>query len=267
MKNILAGMLGMAVMVFTFGGERAEAKPPVAGGAVFGVSSGEVVALANGAAVGQETSARRVDSPKSQEQMTKQSHMHNYLNWAKERLDEMDATLALFESKVGELQGDAHAKAESALADMRAKRDAFRETIKKEKEMSETDWTRAKAKLEADWNAFEVSVQKYIDAAGVKGEQQKAAFQVRADAQRKAWQDSIDKFENAAAGFAADRKAEVESAVERMKADAAAAEAKLEKLKGAGTESWSSYRKALAETRTAFDHANQQAHDAFKGAK
>ncbi|HUL10670.1 MAG TPA: hypothetical protein VLU73_00640 [Methylococcaceae bacterium] len=223
--------------------------------------------MANGAAVAKETSARRVDSPKSQEQMTKQSHMHNYLNWAKERLDEMDATLALFESKVGTFQGDARAKAESALTDMRAKRDAFRETIRKEGEMTEADWTRAKVALEADWGAFEASVQKYIDAAGVKGEQQKAAFQVRADAQRKAWQEAIDKFENTAAGVAADRRADVDSAVKQMKADAAAAEAKLEKLKVAGTESWSSYRKALAETRTAFDHANQKAHDAFKGAK
>jgi hypothetical protein len=179
----------------------------------------------------------------------------------------MDATLALFESKVGTFQGDARAKAESALTDMRAKRDAFRETIRKEGEMTEADWTRAKVALEADWGAFEASVQKYIDAAGVKGEQQKAAFQVRADAQRKAWQEAIDKFENTAAGVAADRRADVDSAVKQMKADAAAAEAKLEKLKVAGTESWSSYRKALAETRTAFDHANQKAHDAFKGAK
>jgi hypothetical protein len=193
--------------------------------------------------------------------------MHVYLNWAKERLDEMDATLALFENKVGELQGDARIKAERALADMRAKRDAFRETIKKEKEMSEADWNSAKASLETDWSAFEASVQKYIDAAGVQVEQQKAAFQVRADAQRKAWQEAIGKLENSAAGLAADRRAEVESAVKRMKAEAVAAEAKLDKLNRAGSESWSAFKKALGETRTAFDHANQQVYDAFKRAR
>ena len=158
----------------------------------------------NSAAVAQDD-AGRVASPKAHAQVTK-SHMHVSLNWAKERLDEMDATLALFESKVGELQGDARAKAERALADMRAKRDAFRETIKKEGEMSEADWNRAKAALETDWSAFEASVQKYIDAAGLKVEQQKAAFRVRADAQRKSWQEAIDKLENSAAGFAADRR-------------------------------------------------------------
>lgn len=220
----------------------------------------------NSAAIAQTADAGRVNGPKAHEQMTK-SHMHVYLNWAKERLDEMDVTLALFESKVGELQGDARAKAERALADMRVKRDAFRETIKKEAEMSEADWNRAKASLETDWSAFEASVQKYIDAAGVQVEQQKAAFQVRADAQRKAWQEAIDKFDNTAAGLAADRRAEVESAVKRMKAEAAAADAKLDKLSRAGSESWAAFRKALGETRTAFDHANRQMYDAFKRAE
>jgi hypothetical protein len=220
----------------------------------------------NSAAVAETADAGRVASPKAHEQMTK-SHMHVYLNWAKERLDEMDVTLALFESKVDELQGDARAKAERALADMRVKRDVFWETIKKEAEMSEADWNRAKASLETDWSAFEAGVQKYIDAAGVKVEQQKTAFQVRADAQRKAWQEAIDKFDNTAAGLAADRRAEVESAVKRMKAEAVAAEAKLDKLKRAESESWSAFKKALGETRTAFDHANQQAYDAFKRAE
>ncbi|MGC1456448.1 MAG: hypothetical protein WA946_14790 [Nitrospirota bacterium] len=220
----------------------------------------------NSAAVAQTDAAGREASPKAHEQMTSQSHMHVYLNWAKERLNEMDATLALFESKVSELQGDARANAERALADMRAKRDAFRETIKKEGEMSEADWNRAKALLETDWNAFEASVQRYIDAAGLKVEQQKAAFRVRADEQRKAWQEAIDKIENSAAGFAADRKAEVESAVKRMKAESVAAEAKLDKLSRAGSESWSAFKKALGETRAAFDRANQQANEAFKHA-
>jgi hypothetical protein len=221
----------------------------------------------NSAAVAQDADAGRVDSPKAHEQMMSQSHLHVYLNWAKERLDEMDATLALFESKVGELKGDARAKAERALADMRAKRDAFRETIKKEGEMSEAEWTRAKTALEADWSSFEASVQQYIDAAGMQVEQQKAAFRVRADAQRKAWQEAIDKLENTTAGFAADRKAEVESAVKHMKAEAVAAEAKLDKLYRAESESWSAFKKALGETRTAFDHANQQVNDAFKRAE
>ena len=39
--------------------------------------------------------------------MPMQSNIHFYVNWAKERLDEMDATLTSFESKVAEVQADA----------------------------------------------------------------------------------------------------------------------------------------------------------------
>jgi hypothetical protein len=51
-----------------------------------------------------------------------------------------------------------------------------------------------------------------------------------------------------------------------MRADAATAEAKLQKLAQAGTESWSALSIALSETRAAFDRANQAAREAFKRA-
>ena len=36
--------------------------------------------------------------------MAEQSSMHFYLNWAKERIDEMDAALASLEAKAGQVQ-------------------------------------------------------------------------------------------------------------------------------------------------------------------
>jgi hypothetical protein len=51
-----------------------------------------------------------------------------------------------------------------------------------------------------------------------------------------------------------------------MKADAAEAETRLQKLKQAGSESWSALSAALAESRKAFDRANQKAWDALKRA-
>ena len=51
-----------------------------------------------------------------------------------------------------------------------------------------------------------------------------------------------------------------------MNADAAAAEEKLQQLNQAGTQSWSALMAALAETRAAFDRANQAAREAFKRA-
>jgi hypothetical protein len=200
------------------------------------------------------------------EQMTTKSSAHIYFNWAKERLDEMDATLALLEGKVGELRDDTRANAESALADMREKGDAFRQAIKNETKANEAAWNRTKAQLEPYWSAFETNVEKYVEAAGQQGEHHQAAFRARADAQRKAWQEAADNLHTAAAEYAADR-TEVASAVKRMKADAEAAEAKLAKLSRAGTESWSALNTALAETRAAFDRANQVVYETLKRAE
>jgi hypothetical protein len=216
---------------------------------------------------GAQSGAGPVVSPETPEQTATQSRLHGQLNWAKMRLDEIDAALAQFEAKVGELQGNARAKADSALTDMRAQRDAFRETIKKDKEMDDAEWARAKSALETSWIAFEASVQEFMDAARAQADQQKAAFRVRADAQRKAWRETIDKLDDAATSVSADSKAAFESAKKRMEADAAAAEAKLDTLKRAGNQSWAAFRTALAETRAAFDRANQEAYDAFKSAR
>ena len=198
--------------------------------------------------------------------MATQSSIHFYLNWAKERMDEMDATLASLETKVSEVQADARVKADQTLADLRKKRDDFRDTIKKQAEANEAAWIRAKAQLEAEWSAFETEVKKYVDSFGKKVEQQQATFKLQAAAQLKAWREAADKLRTAAKEFAAERRGEIEAAVKRMEADAAVAEEKLQKLNQAGMQSWSALMGALAETRAAFDRANQAAQEAFKRA-
>ncbi|WP_445222896.1 hypothetical protein ACKWRH_45975 (plasmid) [Bradyrhizobium sp. Pa8] len=50
---------------------------------------------------------------------------------------------------------------------------------------------------------------------------------------------------------------EFEATLKQMKADASTADAALEKLKHAGCDSWSVLSAALAESRKAFDQANQ----------
>ena len=79
--------------------------------------------------------------------MQTQSSSHFFVNWAKERLDEMDATLTSLEDKVGGVQADARDKANKALADLRKKRDDFRDIVKKQSEANEAAWTSAKTKL------------------------------------------------------------------------------------------------------------------------
>jgi len=198
--------------------------------------------------------------------MAMQSSIHFYLNWAKERMDEMDATLASLEAKLGEVQADARVKANQVLADLGKKRDAFQSAVKRQAEANEAAWSKAKAALEAEWSVFETDVKTYVDTFGKNVEQQQATFKLQAEAQLKAWRETADKLRIAGAQFAAERRGEIEATVKRMEADASAAEQRLQRLNQAGMQSWSALMAALAETRASFDRANRAAQDAFKRA-
>ncbi len=198
--------------------------------------------------------------------MTTQSNVHFFTNWAKERLDEMDAAVTSLGGKLAEVQSDARDKANKVLADLGKQRDEFRDIIKKQSEASEPALIQAKAKLEADWRSFEAEVKKYVETFGKGIEHQQATFKVQADAQLKAWRGAADQLGVDAKKFAADRRGEIDAALQRMHADAAEAEKKLQKFNQAGTQSWSALMAALTETRAAFDRANQAAQEAFKRA-
>lgn len=198
--------------------------------------------------------------------MSTQSTVHFYLNWAKERIDEMDATLASLEGKIGEVKADARAKADQVLADLRKKRDDFQNTVKKQAQANEAAWITAKAQLESQWSAFQAEVATYVDGFGKQIEQQQTTFKLQAAAQLKAWREAADKLRDAGNEFAAARRGEIEATVKRMEADATAAEEKLQKLNQAGMQSWSALMAALTETRAAFDRANQAAVEALKRA-
>ena len=117
--------------------------------------------------------------------MVTQSNIHFFTNWAKERLDEMDATVASLEGKAAEVPADVRDKAKKVLADVRKQRDDFRDTMKEQSEANEAAWIQAKAKLEADWRLFETEVKKYVESFGKQIEHQQATFKLQADAQRR----------------------------------------------------------------------------------
>jgi hypothetical protein len=196
--------------------------------------------------------------------MPAQSSMHFYFNWAKERIDEMDAVLASLEAKAGEVQAESRSKADLLIADLHKKRDEFQEVAKKQADAGEAAWLRTKSQLEGTWNGFEIEVKKYVETFGKQVQQ--TTFQNAAAAQLKAWRDAAEKIHNAAAGLAVDRRSDIDATLTRMKADASKAEANLQELKRAGTESWVALNGALAESRAAFDRANQTAWDALKRA-
>lgn len=197
--------------------------------------------------------------------MAEQSSMHLYLNWAKERIDEMDAALASFEVKAGHAKADSKVKADQAVADLKKRRDEFQALLKTQAQAGEAAWERAKAEMRGQWTAFEAQVQTYFESAGKQIEQQQATFKDIAAAQARAWQDATEKFREASGAVAAARSADLDAALKQMKSDASEAEARLEKLKQAGSDSWSVLSAALSESRKAFDQANQAAWNALTG--
>ena len=195
--------------------------------------------------------------------MAEQSRMHAYVNWTKQRIDEMDATLASLEAKAGQVKAESKAKADQMLADMKKRRGEFQAKAKAQAQAGEAAMQASKAHLESQWHGFEAQVKTYFDTVGKQLEQQQATFRDVAAAHAKAWQEAADKLHSEATKVAAARRADVDAAVKQMKADAAEAEARLQKLKQAGSESWAAMSAALAESRKAFDRANQKAWDAL----
>jgi len=178
-------------------------------------------------------------------------------------LDEIEATLASIESRVHK-HPDVRTKAESAIADMRATRDAFRKSIEEHGQVDKAAFARSKAALESQWAAFEDGVQTYLEAVGKQVTEQETVFRARADAQSKAWQQTIGNLHTSATSFAADRRGDNEAAVKRLESEADAAKVKLDKLNKAEGASWATMKSALSETRAALGRAHQAVLHAFE---
>lgn len=85
--------------------------------------------------------------------------------WAKAELKEMDGKIASLQSKLGQLNGDARTKVESALAAMRNSRDAFQQALRKAGESAQDNSAHAKASLDAHLSEFKASAKKAFSHA------------------------------------------------------------------------------------------------------
>ncbi len=198
--------------------------------------------------------------------MTSETHAHPFTSWAKERLDEMDATLTSIEGRLGALQADTKKQAEKAVSEIRSQRDLFEEAVRKQQHEGEAALAKGQAALHANWMSFEAIVHKYVSEAKQTTEQQEAIFKARAEAQRKAWQETINTLHGKIASFAAGKKQDLDVALGHLKAEADTAKSTLETKQKAGAQSWAALKTALEESRTAFDKASQKVLEAFKKA-
>lgn len=195
------------------------------------------------------------------------STAHFYINWAKERLDEMDAVLASLEVKTSQAAADSRLAADKMVADLRVKREAFFGEMKRQSEAGEAAWLQAKSKLDSEWNGFQADVKNYVDRFGQQLKQQQSTFENAAAAQVKAWRQSAEKLQAFSAEVTASQRGQIDTAVHQMREQASAAEAKFQELAKAGSESWTALSGALAESRATFDRASQTAWEALKRAR
>ena len=190
-----------------------------------------------------------------------------FWNWAKERIDEMDAALASLEAKAHTLQAEYRDKGEQLVAELKKRRDTFKASALKEAEAGEAAWERANAQLESQWTAFEEQVNTFFNNVGKEfGHEQESTFRDIAAAQAKAWEHAAHSFQKSVDKVAAGRRSQVEAAIKQMKADSIDVHARLQKMKHAQNQSWSALSAALAESRKAFDKANHKTWDAFRRA-
>jgi hypothetical protein len=197
--------------------------------------------------------------------MSAQSTMHFQLNWAKERIDEMDAALASLEAKATEAKAQSKVKAEEIIADLTKRRDEFAALLKTQADAGEAALADAKIELDKHWAGFETQMKTYFESAGKQVGQQQATFKDIAAAQTKAWREAADRFREAASKVTTASTTDLDAVLKQLKSDASNAGAHLEKLKQTGNESWSVLSAALSESRKAFDQANQAAWNALKG--
>lgn len=197
--------------------------------------------------------------------MSEQSSMHFYLNWAKERIDEMDAALASLEVKATEVKAESRVRADEIVADLKKRRDDFQALLKTQAEAGEAALARAKTDLEKHWTGFEAQMKTYFEGAGKQIEQQQATFKDIAAAQAKAWREAADQFREAAGKVAEARTTDIDAALKQLKSDASEAEARLQEFKERGNEFWSVLSAALEESRKSFDQASRAAWDALRG--
>lgn len=165
--------------------------------------------------------------------MPEQSSMHSQLSWTKERIDEMDWTpiLASLESRTRQLKADFKEKADPLIADMKKRRDDFQAHAKAQAEAGEAAWHAAKAQLDAQWHGFEPPVKTCSEDVGEELEQKQATFREVTRPKRRPGRIRLKSFML--------RRGRSQQADE--------AEARLQKLKQAGTKSWTALSAALAE--------------------
>jgi len=185
--------------------------------------------------------------------------MHAYTDWARGRLDEMDAVIRAIEPKIAGLQEDGREQMAKMLADMKQRRDEFDVQAQQAREQGESAWNASRQQLEAMWGKFETACGEWVQSA--RGESEAVEILMRAHLDT--WQSTLRQYTKQAEEMQAQYQKTLKAEVARASEQAELAQQKLSEIGAAG---WSAMTEALATSREAFEKSAEQMHEAFKKA-
>ncbi|AZG78423.1 MULTISPECIES: hypothetical protein [Methylocystis] len=187
--------------------------------------------------------------------MTKQHLAHEYLTWAKQKLDEIDATLAAVDGSIEAWKSDART---DAIARIRTARDAFKakvDAVQSEVAAAKAIADDAYVAIEADLTEFELAFRDFLTAAEGQANVVKKALAARAEAQRRSWQSSLQSIRDAASASIDHALGEADAAFRHVAAETEKVEAKIGKVSTAGDESWKAIKGGLDEAISVYERA------------
>lgn len=198
--------------------------------------------------------------------MTKRSLAHTQVEWTKQRLDEIDATLVKAEEIVEKTTGAARTEADKALARLKAARAGFatrakalQDDVAATRDVAEGVYSA----LAAEWAEFEMSFQNYLTAFTAQRDAVIAVISARADAQRKSWDASMDTMRAQTSNVIEHAQGEFDASIARLTDAREKAEEKLGKASTAGDETWKAIKDGIEETEAAHERMWKKVAAAF----
>lgn len=182
--------------------------------------------------------------------MPEQRRLQEYLEWAKQKLNEVETTLVALDGSVEALKKDARTEADRAIARIKTARDAFKvkvDAIRLDASAAKAAGGKAYDAAEAEWTEIESAFQDYLKAAAGQAGVVKKALADRAEAQRQSWQTSLQAIRASAAATLDQARIEIDAAIRRLTVEAEKAEARIGKVSAAGDESWKTIKGGLDE--------------------
>lgn len=239
----------------------------------------QIILLPASAAFAQAHSPQQASAEQSKPSPAPQKPLsapRSAIKWSREKLTEMDGTIAVLEEDATKARAEARPRAQAELARLRQTREAYRAEIQQTAGQAET-WTdsqvaSAQRSLDMRWRTFEGQRDTYLSATKADLATRRAVL----DARVQAWEQSIGALRRDAAGLNASARNDIDRRIVALQGQIDDARATNARLQDASTTSWNlvkrnsaranqlfrdtyvSIRKSIAEAVEADDHEDKK---------